>query len=96
MTPVIEPFHCTLPPVNPFPFTVRVKLVPPAFASTGEMDEMCGPVKEKLFSTMVHTPRPCVDATRVREAACSLRESTATRGRPVLKTDHVQVVVQVP
>src|SRR5690349_3420954 len=49
---------------------------------------------------MLQVPRPCVAAINVREAWCSLRERTATRGKPVLSVAHVQTVgvafTQVP
>src|SRR6516225_11219001 len=66
----VEPFHFTLPPVSPLPFTVSVKSAPPANAETGEIEERCGPTKVKLFSTMSHAPRPCVAARSVRDARC--------------------------
>ena len=83
VAPVVEPFHWTAPPVKPEPLTVSVKVVPPALAETGEMEEMCGPENVKLFSTIVQAPRPWVPARTVREASCKRKESTATRGRPV-------------
>jgi hypothetical protein len=53
-----EPFHCTVPPVNPFPLTVNVNWAEPVSAETGEIEERWGPPKVKLFSTMSHAPRP--------------------------------------
>jgi len=53
-----EPFHCTVPPVNPFPLTVNVNWAEPASAETGEIEERWGPTNVKLFSTMSHAPRP--------------------------------------
>src|SRR5882672_3126876 len=91
VTPVMAPFHCTDPPARPFPLTVNETEPLPAFAVTGEIEEMCGPGNVKLFSTMSHPPRPCVAARSVRDARCNFRECTATRGSPVLSVDHVQV-----
>ena len=53
-----EPFHSTVPPVNPIPLTVKVNWAEPASAETGEIEEIWGPTNVKLFSTMSHAPRP--------------------------------------
>ena len=53
-----EPFHWTVPPVNPFPLTVSVNCAEPASAETGEIEETWGPTNVKLFSTISHAPRP--------------------------------------
>jgi hypothetical protein len=38
--------------------TLSVKAAPLAFAEIGESEEMCGPVKMKLFKLMSQAPRP--------------------------------------
>jgi hypothetical protein len=58
VTFVVEPFQFTAPPVSPFPFTVSVRIPLPASTETGEIEEIWGPVKVKLFSTISHVPRP--------------------------------------
>ena len=46
------------------------------------MELTCGPTNGKFVRTSDQAPRPCVPATRVREGSWSLRERTATFGRP--------------
>lgn len=58
VTFVADPFHWTVPPVRPLPFTVSVKEAPPAMALVGDSEEMCGPLKVKLFKLMSQAPRP--------------------------------------
>jgi hypothetical protein len=59
VTPVVRPFHLTVPPVSPFPLTVNTNGASmPAGTETGPSEEMCGPGNVKLFSTMSHAPRP--------------------------------------
>jgi hypothetical protein len=58
VTPFADPFHWTVPPVKPLPFTVRVKAVPFALALVGDSADICGPVNEKLLRLMSHAPRP--------------------------------------
>ena len=70
VTFVADPFHCTVPPVRPLPFTVMVMgLLAPTLVEVGVMEEMCGPLKVKLFRLMSQAPRPCVAARRVREGS---------------------------
>src|SRR6266566_3595961 len=82
---VVPPdFHCAVPPVRPLPSTVKVKEADPTWAEMGEMELTCGPTNGKFVRTSDQAPRPCVPATRVREGSWSLRERTATFGRPAV------------
>jgi hypothetical protein len=42
---------------------------PPTLAEGGVMEEICGPLKLKLFKLMSQAPRPWVAARRVREGS---------------------------
>src|SRR3989442_1510212 len=88
VTPVADPSQLTAPGVPPganaVPLTVIVAEAAPAVAEIGEMEKMRGPTKGKFVRTRDQAPRPCVPATRVREASWSLRERTATFGRPAV------------
>ena len=92
-----DPFHWTLPPVKPLPFTVSVNCAPPALAEIGVRDEMCGPLNVKLLRLMSQTPRPWVAARRVREGSWRRKERAAARGRPVPTVLQVQgIAKQLP
>ena len=69
VTLVAEPFHKTVPPSNPAPFTVKEKALLPARTETGEIEVMCGFVKVKLLRRKFQAPRPWVLAMRVLDAA---------------------------
>ena len=58
VTPVPDPFHWTVPPVRPLPFTVSVKEATFTLALTGVSEEMCGPLNAKLLRLMSQAPRP--------------------------------------
>ena len=58
VTPFADPFHWTVPPVKPLPFTVSVKEAAFALALVGDSEEMCGPLNVKLFRLMSQAPRP--------------------------------------
>ena len=83
-----------VPPVRAEPLTVRVNCAPFELTEVGVSEEMCGPLKEKLFRFMSHAPRPWVAARKVREAACKRMERTAICGSPVPSVLQVQGVAE--
>lgn len=79
------PFHSTTEvEVKPVPFTVSVKIGPPAAALDGEIDVIAG-----RFSTdatlVLHMLRPWVAAHKICDWAWNASPRTATRGRPVTR-----------
>src|SRR4029077_17259265 len=72
--------------VKPAPVAVSVNPVDAPAAERGFTDERLK--AGRLGRSKFQTPRPCVPATKVREALRSFRDKTTTLGRPVATGVH--------